>query len=83
MTGFLQLHILNVVSAFSSSPQGRVVSPTGVWDYAAATVSVAAVVIAAFFCIRYFFLPAGDEETHIKNTILEDINLTDEERPRG
>jgi hypothetical protein len=82
MAGCLQLFSLYVVSAFSGSSQGRFVSPTGVWDYSVAAVSIAVIVVAAYFCIKCLLLPAEDEDTHIKRRILNDNNLTDEEGVR-
>jgi phosphotransferase system glucose/maltose/N-acetylglucosamine-specific IIC component len=79
MTVCLQLHSLNVVSTFSNSPHGRLASPAGMWYYAVAAVSIAVVIVAAYFCIKCFLLPTEEEEAHIKRRILSDIYLTEEE----
>jgi hypothetical protein len=83
MKGRLQLHPLAVVSAFSSSPHGRLVSPAGMWDYTVTAISVVVVLVSAYFCIKRFLFPAEEDETHIKNRILTDGDLTGKEGSRG
>ena len=61
-----------VALGFSWSQHDHTAAPEGVGDFIIVAISVIAVVLALFLCVKYFFLPKEKEDTHIKKRILDD-----------
>jgi hypothetical protein len=61
-----------VARVFSWSPHDHTAAPEGIGDLIIVAISVIAVVLTLFLCVKYFFLPKEKEDTHIKKRILDD-----------
>jgi len=70
-----------VALEFSWSSHDHTATPTGIGDLIIVAISVIAVVLALFLCIKYFIAPREREDTHIKRRILDD-NVSDEREVR-
>ena len=57
---------------FSWSSHGHIAAPEGIGDVIIVAMSVIAVVLALFLCVKYFLLPKEKEDSHIKKRILDD-----------
>jgi len=67
---------------FAESPHGRMgtATPAGIWDYLVVIVSVIAVLVSLYLCIKYFCHQKEEAEDHIKKRILDDRIATDRDR---
>ena len=69
--------IAQVALGFSWSSHDHTAAPEGIGDLIIVAISLIAVVLTLFLCIKYFLVPREKEDTHIKRRILDD-NVSDE-----
>jgi hypothetical protein len=70
-----------VALGFSWSSHDHTATPGGIGDLIIVAISVIAVVLALFLCVKYFIVPREREDTHIKRRILND-NVSDKREVR-
>lgn len=64
--------LLQAGREFSSSPEGRVATSSGLVDWVLLALAAAGVVASIVLCAKYFLRPGESSEDHIKRRVLRD-----------
>lgn len=64
--------LLQASREFSTSPEGRAATSSGLFDWVLLTLAAVGVAASIALCVKYFLRPGESSEDHIKRRVLRD-----------